>query len=147
MVRSHPFTTHGRRQQHGVLLLEGLVAILLFSFAVLALVGLQARMVSAQTDSKFRADAGLLANELLARMWSDTPTKTGVNTYNGLACAANARCKDWQDKVASQLPNGRGSVLVDATSQMVTVTVNWKQGSETAHTYSLRSRLATAGDL
>ncbi len=130
-----------------MLLLEGLVAILLFSFAVLALVGLQARMKTAQSEAKYRADAAFLANEVLAQMWGDTPTKTGVNNYNGLACAAYARCKDWQDKVANLLPNGSGSVLVDATSQMVTVTVGWRHGSESARSFSMRSRLARADDV
>ena len=130
-----------------MLLLEGLVAILLFSLAVLALVGLQARMKTAQSEAKYRADASYLANELVAQMWSDAPTKTGVNQYNGLGCAAYARCKDWQDKIAGQLPNGTGAVLVDGASQTVTVTVGWRHGSEASRSYTMRTRLAKAEDI
>jgi type IV pilus assembly protein PilV len=44
------------------MLLEALIAILIFSFGILGLVGLQANAINLSTDAKYRADAALLAN-------------------------------------------------------------------------------------
>ena len=100
-----------RRHQHGVMLLEVLVSILIFSIGVLALVVLQARMTAAQSDAKYRADASYLANEVVGMMWSDL---THVTNFNGTACTAYTRCSDWQSKVSNTLPNGSGAIVVDA---------------------------------
>jgi type IV pilus assembly protein PilV len=139
-----PIATAGtpRRQLRGVLLLEGLVAILIFSIAVLALVGLQARMKSAQSESKYRADASYLANELFGLMWGDL---SHITNYNGLSCQSHDRCKDWLDKVTATLPNGTGAIVVNATTQVVTVTVSWRLGSGDTRRFSTQTRLATAG--
>jgi type IV pilus assembly protein PilV len=59
-----------RKQQSGVMLLEALIAILIFSLGILGIVGMQASAIAASRDAKFRSDAGLLANELVAQMWS-----------------------------------------------------------------------------
>ena len=44
---------------------------LLFAIGILGMVGLQASMMQAQTDSKVRADAANLVDELATLMWSD----------------------------------------------------------------------------
>lgn len=129
------------RHQHGVMLLEVLVSILIFSIGVLALVGLQARMTAAQSDAKYRADASYLANEVVGMMWSDL---THVTNFNGTACTSYTRCSDWRSKVSSTLPNGSGSIVVDAASQVVTITVTWQHGSDGTHTYTTRTRLSAA---
>ena len=51
-------------KQSGVMLLEALIAILIFSLGVLGIVGMQASAVKASRDAKYRADAGLLAARL-----------------------------------------------------------------------------------
>lgn len=77
--------------QRGMMLIEVLVSILIFSIGVLALVGLQARMTAAQSDAKYRADASYLANEVVGTMWGDL---SHVANYNGTACTSNTRCSD-----------------------------------------------------
>ena len=57
--------------QKGAVLLEALIAILIFSMGILALVGLQAAMLQNTTDSKFRADASYLAQQQIGRIWAD----------------------------------------------------------------------------
>jgi type IV pilus assembly protein PilV len=59
-----------RKQQSGVLLLEALIAILIFSLGILGVIGMQASAVAANRDAQYRTDAGLLANELIGQMWS-----------------------------------------------------------------------------
>jgi type IV pilus assembly protein PilV len=60
-----------RDQQEGVMLIEALIAILIFSIGILAVVGMQGIAIKGVTESKSRSDAALLANELIAQMWAD----------------------------------------------------------------------------
>jgi len=67
------------------------------------------------------------------------------SNYNGLTCASQARCNDWLEKVGATLPNGTGTIVIDATTQMVTVTVTWEHGDSGARAFSTRTRLSDAG--
>lgn len=58
-------------QQQGSVLIEAMVAILLFSIGVLAVAGLQASMIQNTTESKLRAEASYLAQQIVGRMWCD----------------------------------------------------------------------------
>lgn len=137
----HPAPCPARRASRGFLLIEVLVSILIFSVGVLALIGLQAKMTTAQTSAKFRADAGYLANEVVGIMWGDV---SNLTRYNGVACASYARCDDWQDKVAASLPGGAGAVAINATTRVITVTVSWTQASEGQHTFTTTTNIAAA---
>jgi type IV pilus assembly protein PilV len=57
------------REQAGVMLLEALIAILVFSLGILSLVALQATSIKLTGDAKYRTDATLLANRLIGQMW------------------------------------------------------------------------------
>ena len=48
-----------QRRQAGFTLIEGLVAILIFSLGVLALIGLQVNSVRQSSNAKYRSDAAL----------------------------------------------------------------------------------------
>lgn len=125
----------------GAMLIEVLVAILIFSIGVLALVGLQAQMTHAQSSAKSRADATYLANELIGVMWSDT---ANLGSYD--ACDGYARCSEWQAKVANSLPKGAGSIdVVDATTGEVTITVRWTSPSDGDHQYVTTTFIRAAG--
>jgi type IV pilus assembly protein PilV len=75
-------------QQSGFVMLEGLIAILIFSMAILAVVGLQATAITKGTESQYRADAAFLANQLLAQMW--VHSGSGVINTSGVIVAGNA---------------------------------------------------------
>ena len=60
-----------RRRQVGAYLLEALIGILVFSFGILGIVGLQAQAIRFTNDSEFRAEAVYLANSLISQMWTD----------------------------------------------------------------------------
>lgn len=136
-----PPPARSRRHARGAMLIEVLVAILIFSIGVMALVGLQAQMTHAQSAAKSRADATYLANELIGVMWSDT---TNLGSYD--ACASYARCSEWQDKVANSLPKGAGSIdVVDATTGEVTITVRWTSPSDGDHQYVTTTFIRAAG--
>ena len=58
------------------MLLEALIAIVIFSIGILAIVGLQANSIRMSTDAKFRSDANLLANQYISTMWADIASAT-----------------------------------------------------------------------
>lgn len=104
------------------MLIEVLVAGLVFAFGVLGVVGLHAYMSKQQVASKYRAEATYLAGELIGTMWSDQPNLDQYATDN---CPSHARCKTWSDKVAALLPSGTYEVTVDSASGAVTIEVRW----------------------
>jgi type IV pilus assembly protein PilV len=116
-----------RRAARGFALLEALVGMLIFSFAVLGLVGLQASMTRAQTMSQFHAQASELAADLIGRMWSDVPN---VAQYDSSNCASYNPCSSWQSKVATTLPGGTPNVSV--LQGTVTITLTWTPPGETS---------------
>ena len=64
-----------RAGQEGVMLLEALIGILIFSLGVLALVAMQAVSISNVSNAQYRTEAAFLANEILSQIWLDR----GVN--------------------------------------------------------------------
>lgn len=102
--------------QRGVVLLEAMIAILIFSMGVLAIVGLQAAMIKNTADSKFRADAGFIAQQRIGRMWSDLGNLAGYLEAN--------------TDISTLLPGGKRTVTQPAAGQF-TVTVGWTAPGET----------------
>ena len=66
------------RNQGGAFLLEVLISILIFSFALLGLVALQARAVQFSVNAEDRNRAALLANELVATMLTQQSVDVGT---------------------------------------------------------------------
>jgi type IV pilus assembly protein PilV len=129
-------SNHARRSA-GFALIEVMVAVLLFAIGILGLVGLQASMTQAQTDSKVRADAANLVDELATLMWAEVGNKAvmaNLADYTTSGCVSNARCGAWLSKVGKALPGGTLSDLAvtntantyDENHGSVTVTLTWK---------------------
>lgn len=59
--------------QGGFLLIEALIAILIFSLGILGMVAMGGAAVGAQSDARFRNDAAALADEIANRMAVDAP--------------------------------------------------------------------------
>ena len=57
--------------QRGVMLIEALVAILIFTLGVVALMGLQANSIAQMSAAKYRTDASYLVSQIMGRMWVD----------------------------------------------------------------------------
>lgn len=111
--------------QQGVVLLEALIAILIFSMGILAVVGLQAASIKNTTDAKYRADASYVANQVLGGMWVGSGN---LGDYAGTQSVPS-------------LPSGVRTVAV--SGNQVTVTVSWQQpGSAGTHQYITVARIA-----
>lgn len=112
--------------QQGIVLLEALIALLIFSVGILALVGLQAAMIKNTSDNKYRADASFLAQERIGRMWANP------NNLGSFSCTdSTSTCAD----VSSLLPNGTRTVNV-AAKGLVTINIAWRLPGGDAHTFT-----------
>jgi type IV pilus assembly protein PilV len=143
LSRSHP-----SNHQRGMMLLEGLIAILIFSLGIIALIGMQATATKQVTDAKYRTDAAFLANQLIGTMWmkvepSVLPTnlpnptwasdlKAEFDTDANTSANANDDLNKWKSAVASALPGvtsaTQPTVNVAAgtsTDGVVTITIQW----------------------
>ena len=126
-------TTSPRTRQKGMSLLESLIAILIFSVGILALVALQATSVRATTDAKLRADASFMESQLVAGMWTDFSNIAGY-AYNaaGANCAftggaGNAAVNAWATNVQAALP-GASAQVVFGVNNLVTISICWPSG-------------------
>lgn len=143
-----------RRSQSGVLLLEVLIALLIFSLGVLGLVGLQANAIKQSGQSKYRTDATLLANELVGQMWITSRSYTTLNTAFTSTSGGGPSYRAWKTKVEAALPGADtypptviltqipplNAIVASATaapvgltaSTRVTITMRWKAPGEPA---------------
>jgi type IV pilus assembly protein PilV len=134
-----------RKLEGGVVLLEALVAILIFSIGILAIVGLQGSAVRTATDAKYRSEAAFLTSELVAQIWADYPN-VAQYAYSGSG-APPARLKDWPPhkgwitRVQDTLPgteDGTGlPPIVTYTNDvnlgpLIEITVRWRMPQETS---------------
>jgi type IV pilus assembly protein PilV len=127
------------RSTRGFALLEALVALLIFAFGVLGVVGLQAALTKAQTGSKFRGDAAFLAQELIGNMWSDLP---GLANYTTAGCAAHPRCNAIRTKVAATLPAGQ-LLITQRAPGLVEIEITWTPPSEEQHRFRTEAAVRT----
>lgn len=140
---------HGQR---GVLLLEVLIALLIFSLGVLGLVGLQASAAKQSGQTKYRADATLLANDLVGQMRLTSNNFSTLKTRFQSAATAGADYVAWKARVVERLPGADAyppivtltevqplNAIVEGasapstgltSSTQVTVTVRWKAAGE-----------------
>jgi len=137
--------------QQGAMLLESLIAILIFSIGILAIIGLQAASVRLSGDAKYRTDANLLVNKVIGQMWADdhTPAQLLLK-YSNASGVAGIGYIAWASDVMEALPGVKGNVAnqptvsvipvvgnnpvpaANATSSQVTVTVFWNLPGEAA---------------
>jgi type IV pilus assembly protein PilV len=138
-----PFPSH--RSQKGTSLLEALVAILIFSTGVLAIVGVQAKSVALVSSTKFRSEAGLLADRIVSEMWVNSPNVANyVYPGSGAVPPVLAGATGWLNAVTSSLPGATSHPPQIALSNVggsnqVTVTIFWQSPGEggVVHKHSL----------
>lgn len=124
-----------KKHARGYVLLEALVALLIFSLGVLGMIGFQAASTKIATDSRFRTEAALLADELLAKM-----TMSDLATVQSDYAQKGSKFQAWyNDRVlgGSYLPNA--TVSIDWTSPSYTkqtlvavVTIEWTMPGTTS---------------
>lgn len=142
-------------QQRGSVMLESLIAILIFSLGILSLVALLGASVRDTTSAKYRSEASYLANQVIGQMW--TGDKSNAALVANYGTAGGQPYQDWKDKVIQTLPGiidadadadppapgaNLPSITVDADNT-VTVTVFWQAPGESGapHNYVAVTRI------
>ena len=131
------------RQQSGFTMLEVLVAIVVLSFGLLGLAGLQADGLRNNTSAYLRSQATLMAYDMLDRMranmqgvesgdynnlMSTTPSDPGcISTGCSVALMASHDAYEWSQKLAELLPSGQGLVTGSGQGSIFTITVMWDE--------------------
>jgi len=143
----------------GVMLLEALIAILIFSIGILGIIGLQASAVQQSTDAKNRAEAAYLADQLMGQMWaSDRVAGTLKTQFDSDFCGAGG-CPayvTWANTVSATLPgvslttDTKPSVDIQdagSTPGLVTISIFWRAPTDdpslpnTRHHYDLQAQI------
>ena len=112
-------------QQNGIVLIEALVSILIFSVGVLAIIGLLTASVISLRDSNNRSAAGTVANQIIGQMWADdhSQLQTKYNSPSGSQYA------NWIASSAVQALPAAATyppTINVSVSGVVTVKVYWK---------------------
>jgi type IV pilus assembly protein PilV len=102
----------------GVALIEVMVGLLIFLVGVLGIIGLQAKAIQFTVQAEDRSRAALLANELVAQMWTQQSTALSDEDVG-----------KWKARVADALPDASASV--NTNGGVTTVQIQWKSPKAT----------------
>ena len=120
--------------QKGAVLLEALIAILIFSFGILAISGLQGAMMKNVSDATYRAEAAYLVQQVVGNMLT-----------NPIALARGS-------SPAPSLPGGIVTVtpVAGGSGGRVNISVTWRtpgdvdaSGNQIVHNYQAVSSIFT----
>ncbi len=134
---------HGQSQS-GVVLIEALLGILIFSIGILALIGMQSVAVKNTADARYRTEASFIANAMLSQIRLDI---SNIALYPDSNTANYAPRTAWRTQVEALLP---GISLASAQrvpsitttpgptyagdtdpASQVTIVILWQQPGET----------------
>lgn len=141
------------RGQHGIVLIEALIGILVFTIGIIGLIGLQGTTIALAADAQYRAEASAVAERIVTQIWLGVDRSSLANQqaslqsyrYNttGANCAFSGGATDTTNAIlaawvasfttaggSTYLPGATTAmqqVLVDTTNNnLVTVTVCWQ---------------------
>lgn len=139
----------------GIVLLDALVAVVIFSIGIVGMVSLQSSAVQLTGAANYRLNAALLADQVIAQMWASNLSTLSTD-YVGSAGSGGSEYTTWYQSidcastashVSSCLPGVEANppsiaitqqTISDSsnTEYQVTVTVNWQApGDSSKHTY------------
>ena len=139
-LRSRPmfrsFSGH-RSRMVGLTLIEILVALVVISVGLLGVAGLHAYSLKNNYDALLRSHASALAGDIADRMRANrTAALNGeydivlgplVLDEEEDPIPVQVELKEWKDLLASQLPDGDGSIQLNTTAdtRIVTIRIQW----------------------
>ncbi|HYD81751.1 MAG TPA: hypothetical protein VEC06_18275 [Paucimonas sp.] len=128
--------------QRGVVIVENLVAVLIFAVGMLGLVGLLAASIKNVSAARYRNDASLLANQIIGQMWADD--KSNAALKKNYASPDGAQYLTWKSSVSNALPgvaDNPPTVEIDKDN-VVTVTLRWKEpGASVVNNFAISARI------
>ncbi|HEV8695243.1 MAG TPA: type IV pilus modification protein PilV [Lysobacter sp.] len=121
-----------RRSQRGFSLIEVLVALVVTTMGLMGLASLQLLALKTQHNAFMRGQATQLNHDIIERMRSNSAAALGGSYDIGYDAAPGAGAnipatdkREWRQRVAAALPEGRGRISVDAATRTATVSVRW----------------------
>jgi type IV pilus assembly protein PilV len=120
----------------GGTLLEGLLAIVLFSVGLLAILRLLTVSTIDNGNAQYRSEASLLASDLISQIWTGDRSLQGITDRFGNTSTDDYR--DWLASVQRRLPGVSAAshvpVITIGSDRTVTVSLSWKApGDKDAH--------------
>jgi type IV pilus assembly protein PilV len=133
------------------MLLEAMIAMLIFALGVLGVVSLQAVSVKQAADAQYRSTAAVLANNLIGTMWATATSVADLQTR--FASCSTGTCTGftaWRD--GDVIPSLPGVVVGTPTEPQVavgadgtvTITVRWSQPADDSATIPFHQYVAIA---
>jgi type IV pilus assembly protein PilV len=119
-------------------LVEVLVTLVIISVGLLGVAALQLTTVRNNSDAYVRAQAAVLASDMLDRMRSNRNTSTGggperyvidIDDNNEPATQVGEDIASWRRMLEEQLPQGKGGIEYDPATELVTITIQWGERS------------------
>ena len=134
-LQPRPLPSRARRRQVGFALLEALISIVIFSFGLLGLIGLEARAINFSVNAEDRNRAAMFANDIASNMW-----------LSGSVAVTSAVMATWQtgvsDPTKAGLPSGTVTITpVVGSTNSADVTITWR--STSSHATDSPSQLTT----
>jgi type IV pilus assembly protein PilV len=134
-----------KKSVEGVMLLEALIGILIFSIGILGLVGLQSASIKNMTEARYRSEAAYLVNQIVGRMWSDRTNLASYALTTATTCTSGtSTLQNWLCQVETNLPGisataNRPEVVI--AGDQVTVTLRWQLPGADARRYVVVTRI------
>jgi type IV pilus assembly protein PilV len=132
----------------GFVLLDAMVAVLIFSFGVLGMVALQSSAIQLTSNANYRMNAAMLADQVIAQMWTDPTNLAGyatggaqyttwANTLNCSSATKSTSCLPGVTATPPSITIGPATTYNGVNpNYLVTVTINWQAPNDTtAHSY------------
>jgi type IV pilus assembly protein PilV len=94
-------TRRGLSRQGGVVLIEALLGILIFSIGILALIGMQSVAVKNTSDARYRTEAAYLASQMVSQIRLDFGNKDSYADSNSGSYVPRTT---WRNQVEATLP-------------------------------------------
>lgn len=131
------------KNHSGFSLLEVLFAMLIFSFGILGLAGMQSLIIKNNMIAEHRSQASLIAYDLIDRMRANRSSLINYqSTFNNppftpsqAVCLSTLGCTpfqmtqndifEWNQIIINSLPRGVGRVTLNAATATYTITINW----------------------
>ena len=147
-----------RAGQRGVSMIELLVSLLIFTFGMLGLAGLQTRSLGLNQSSMVRSQATALIDDVLDRMRADrisalkgkwnTALGDSSTSITGTSFIYQTDLRDWKASVERLMPSNSGRSAIELVSSStegatVKITIEWddSRGADTPQQFVITTRL------
>jgi|APLow6443716910_1056828.scaffolds.fasta_scaffold233552_1 type IV pilus assembly protein PilV len=158
---NRPTTTFS--DQHGLTLIEVLVAIVLIAFGLLAVASMQITGLKNNQSAHYRATATVLAYDMLDRMRANKKALVagsyhtggsfidGITTPGSYGTMAERDRQEWLTQIGNSLPSGKGKVEANANASTLRVTIQWDDqrgtGGNSTQSLSIETQGCTSGEI